>query len=167
MQYPHTLKNNIYHSNKRRPPPIFSFGYQSCTRPRSDLFCWQSPCSGCNRRIDLVVVLEYALFQLCSNAKQITVRLTGFRRSYVNRHAVVLTNHTSYTASFALCALRCSNLSRSFCFLQLLVPSDSAFAQPAFAEHTCCSNVVNSKVGKQAKRREIVIRKYIKTNSWS
>ena len=21
MQYPHTLKNNIYHSNKRRPPP--------------------------------------------------------------------------------------------------------------------------------------------------
>ena len=26
MQYPRTLKNNIYHSNKWRPPPFFHLG---------------------------------------------------------------------------------------------------------------------------------------------
>ena len=28
MQYPRTLKNNIYHSNIREPPPFFLFEYQ-------------------------------------------------------------------------------------------------------------------------------------------
>ena len=51
---------------------IFSFGYQSCTWPRSGPFCWQNPCSGCNSGIDLVVVLQYTFFQLCSNTKQIS-----------------------------------------------------------------------------------------------
>ena len=55
----------------------------------------------------------------------------------------------------------------TFLFLQLLVPNDSAFAKPIFVEHRCCSNVVNLKVGKLTKRCEIVIHKYIKTNSLS
>ena len=46
----------------------------------------------------LVVVLEYTFFRLCSNAKQLSVRLARLRRSYVNRPGVVLTIHTSYTA---------------------------------------------------------------------
>ena len=46
----------------------------------------------------LVAALEYTSFRLCSNAKQISVRLARFRRSYVvNRLGVVLVNHTSYT----------------------------------------------------------------------
>ena len=77
---------------------IFSFRYQSCVWPRSDPFFWQNPCSGCNSGIDLVVVLEYTFFQLCSNVEQISVRLARFRRRYVKCPAIVLTSHTSYTA---------------------------------------------------------------------
>ena len=51
---------------------IFSFGYPSCIRPCSGPFCWQNPCCGSNSEIDLVVVLEYTLFQLCSNTEQIS-----------------------------------------------------------------------------------------------
>ena len=49
---------------------IFSFGYQSCVWPRSHPFFRQNPCSGCNSGIDLLVALEYTLFQLCSNAEK-------------------------------------------------------------------------------------------------
>ena len=42
---------------------FFLFGYQSATLPRSGPCCWQNPCSGCNRRINLVVVREYTFFQ--------------------------------------------------------------------------------------------------------
>ena len=101
------------HAEEQHPPfsqkgttTIFWFRCQSCTWPRSDLFCWQNPCSGCNSRIDLVVVLEYAFFQLYFSAKQISVRLTRLRRSYGHRSAVVLSNHTSYTE--LLLYLRCA-----------------------------------------------------------
>ena len=54
------------------------------------------------------------------------LRFTRFIRSYVNRPAVVLTNHCqSYTAF--LLDVRCSKLPCSI-FLQLFVPNDSAFA---------------------------------------
>ena len=76
---------------------IFSLGYQFCVWPRSDPLFTQNPWSGCNSGIDLVVAFEYTYFELCSNTKQISVRLTRFKRSYVKRPAVVLTNHTSYT----------------------------------------------------------------------
>ena len=85
---------------------MFSFGYQSCVLPRSDPFFRQNPCSGCNNGIVLVVALEYTFFQLFSDAKQISVRLAGLRRSYVKCPAVVLTSHTSYTAF--LFDLRCA-----------------------------------------------------------
>ena len=55
-----------------------------------------------------------------------SLRLTRFIRSYVNRPAVVLTNHCqSYTAF--LLDVRCSKLPCSI-FLQLFVPNGSAFA---------------------------------------
>ena len=102
MQYLRTLKNNIYYSSKWVPPTFF----HSDTGP---VFCHvliQNPCSGCNSGIDLVVALEYTFFQLCSNAKQISVRLARFRRSYVKGPAVVLTSHISYTAF--LLDMRCA-----------------------------------------------------------
>ena len=85
---------------------IFSFEYQPCVFPRSDPFFWQIPCSGCNSGIDLVVALEYNFFQLYANAKQISVRLPRFRRSYVKRPGVLLSSHTSYTAF--LVDIRCA-----------------------------------------------------------
>ena len=48
---------------------IFSFGYLSCTWPRSAPFCRQNPSSGCNSGINLVVAFEYTFVQICSNAE--------------------------------------------------------------------------------------------------
>lgn len=50
--------------------------------------------------------------------------------------------------------------------IQLLVPTDSAFAQLFFVERTCCLDVVNFKVAKQMKTRKIVVHKYMLNNSW-
>ena len=84
-----------------------------------------------------------------------TLRFRKFRRSNVHRSVVVQSNHCqSCTAFFGWCAL--SRVS-TFLFLRLFVPNNSAFAQPIFVEHTCCSNVVNSKV----KACDIIIH-----NSW-
>ena len=69
----------------------------------------------------MVVVLEYILFDFVPTTKK-SLRLTRFRRSYVNCIAVVLTNHCqSYTT--LLLVVRCSKRPRSF-FLQLFVLND-------------------------------------------
>ena len=120
IQYPRTLKNNIYHSSKRVPPLFF----HSDTNPvfglvRSHSFR-QNPCSGCNSGIDLVVAFEYTFFQLCHNAEQISVRLAGFRRSYVKRPAVVLTSNTSYIAF--LLGVRCAVQSGHVPFFAAVCP---------------------------------------------
>ena len=81
-------------STKRELPPFFHS--DTNTWPRSDPFCWQNPCPGCNSETDLVVVLECIFFQLCSTRNR-SLRFTRFRRSYVNRFAVVLTNHCQST----------------------------------------------------------------------
>ena len=97
IQYPRTLKNNIYHSkNKWVPPPFFSFGYQSCVWLCSDPFFWQNPCSGSKIEIGLIVVLEYTSFNFVPTPNKFL--LARFGRSYVKRPAVILTSHTSYTA---------------------------------------------------------------------
>ena len=65
--------------------------------------------------VDLTWLLFLNILSLNSAATLIKpLRLTRFRRSYVNRPAVVLTNH-------------CSKLPSST-FLQLFVPNSSAFA---------------------------------------
>ena len=122
IQYPRTLNNNIYHSNKREPPPFFHSDTNNW--PRSGPVCWQSPCSGCSSRAELVVALEYFFFNYVPTPNK-TLRFTRFR-SYINRTAVVLTNHCqSYTAFlFDVC---CSKWPHSL-FMQLFVPGDSAFA---------------------------------------
>ena len=91
MQYPRTLKNNIYLSNKRVPPPFFHSDANPVFGHVLIHFFWQNPCSCCNSGIDLVVALKYTL----NNAKQISFRLARFRRSYVKCPAVALTSHTS------------------------------------------------------------------------
>ena len=105
---------------------IFLLGYQSCVWLCSEPFFWQNPCSGGNSGIDLVVTLEYTFFQLCSNAKQISVRLARFKRSYVKHPAFVLTSPTSYTAFFL--DVPCAFQSGYVPFLQLFIPNDSVIA---------------------------------------
>ena len=96
-QYPHILKNNICHSSKENHHHFLIPIYQSCTWPRFGPFCWQNQCSAGNCEIYLVVVVEFAFFQLCSNTEKIS-RFTRFRRSYVKHPVVVSTNHCqSYT----------------------------------------------------------------------
>ena len=126
IQYPCTLQNNIYHSNKRIPPTFFN----SDTNPVCGHLLIHSfgknPCSGCNSGTDLVVALEYTFFQIYSNAKQISVKLASFTRIYAKRcRAVVLTNCTSYVAF--LLDLQWAVQSGHGPFLQLLVPDDSVF----------------------------------------
>ena len=65
MQYLHILKHS-----RKGSTIIFSFVYQACTWPNSSPFCQKNSSSGCNSGIHLV--LEYTLFQLCSNAEQIS-----------------------------------------------------------------------------------------------
>ena len=70
MEYPQTLNNNIYHLNIREPMPFFHLNTN--TWPRFGPFCRQSTCSGCNSGTYLTVVLEYIVFQRCSNTEQIS-----------------------------------------------------------------------------------------------
>ena len=103
IQYPRTLQNNIYHSNKRVPPPFF----HSDTNPVfGHVLIHSFECSGCNSGINLIVTLEYTFFQLGSSSEQISVKLARFRRSYIKPPAVALTSHTRYT-SFLL-DVRCA-----------------------------------------------------------
>ena len=124
IQYPRTLKNNIYHSNKRRPPPFFHLD----TNP----VIGHALVHSVDKTHVLVVTVDliWLLFLniLSSNfvaTPRKFLRFTRFIRSNVNRPVVVLTNHyQSYTAF--LLDVRCSKFPCSI-FLQLFVPSYSAF----------------------------------------
>ena len=110
IQYPRTLNNNICHSNKPEPPPFFSFG----------------PILGhvlahlVDKTHVLVVTVELIWLLFLNRfflnfvpTPNKSLRFTRFRRSYVNRTAVVLTNQCqSYTAF--LLDVRCSKWPRSF-----------------------------------------------------
>ena len=120
MQYRSTLNNNIYHSNKREPPPFFHS--DTNTWSLSGPFCWQNPCSDCNSGTDLVVALEYIFFNFVPTPNK-SLRFTRFRRSYVNCAAVVLTNHCQICTAF-LHGVCCSRRPRSFicsCFSTMKV----------------------------------------------
>ena len=125
IQYPHTLKNNTYHSNKQGPPlflhldtnPVIGHALVHSVDKTNVL----------DVTVDLIwlLFLNILSFNFVATPRK-SLRFTRFIRSYVNRPAVVLTNHCqSYTAF--LLDVRCSKLPCSI-FLQWFVPSDSAFA---------------------------------------
>ena len=100
----------------------------------------------------MVVALEYTFFQLCSKAEQISVNLARFRRSYEKRPAVILTSHINYIAF--LFDIRCavqSGYVPNFCscLSPMIVYLHNLFL-------FLLSNVVNSNLGKQTKRRKDV-----------
>ena len=82
MQHPRILKNYVNHSTKRGPPlwiPILYLTPVGTNRIPIMYFTtlWfilSTPCFGCNNGINLVAVLEYTFFQLCSNVEQIQVQ---------------------------------------------------------------------------------------------
>ena len=119
IQYPRTLKNNIYHSNKRIPPSFF----HSDTNPVFGHVLVHS----FDKTHVLVVTVELIWLLLLNIFSFNSVPtpnkfLLRFRRSYVKRLAVVLTSHTIYIV-FLL-----DVHSGHVPFLQLLVPDDSVFA---------------------------------------
>ena len=125
MQYPCTLKNNIYHSNKWRPPLFLHLN----TNP----VIGHALVHSVNKThvLDVTVDLIWLLFLNIHSFNFVitpskSLRFTRFKRNYINRPALVLSNHCqSYTAFlFDVCS---SKLSCSI-FLKLLVPNDSAFA---------------------------------------
>ena len=78
MQYPHTLKNNIYHPNKRRTLPFF----YSNTNPLLGHIMVHSvdknPYSGCNNGIVFVVVLSNLFLRYLLSFQSTTVKVTLF-----------------------------------------------------------------------------------------
>ena len=76
-----------------------------------------------NSGIDLVFALEYAFFQLCSSAKQISVRLARFRGSYVKCTAVILTSDASYTVFLldVCCVVQSGQITFCSCLSPMIV----------------------------------------------
>ena len=144
---PRTLNNNSYHSNKWGPP-LFPDLYINPVISHALIHSVNKTHVGCNSEFDLVVVLEYTFFQLCCNTEKNSVK------SYVNRLAVVLTNHSqSYTAF--LLDVCCSKWSCSI-FCTWLFPVIVHLRCWAHLLSTP-SNVVNCKLGWETNRCEIVI----------
>ena len=112
--------------------------------------------SGCNNRIDLVIV------QIYSNAEQ------DLERSYWNRPVVISTKHCqSFTAFFGWCALFivdtflfCISLSKMKVHWRNLFLLSTHVAQMLLTQKD------EKKYEKQMKRFEIVIQKYMITNNW-
>ena len=95
IQYPRTLKNNIYYSSKRIPPPFF----HSDTNP---VFCHVLIHS--LDKTHVLVVTVKLIWSLLLNILSFNFvrifyfnsgRLARFRRSYVKRRAVVPTSNLS------------------------------------------------------------------------
>ena len=111
IQYPCTLKSHIYHSNKQGPPPFFHLD----TSPVLGHVVVHS----LDKTHVLIVTVElmWLLFLYILSFNFVPtpnkfLRLKRFRKSYVNRPDVVLTNHTSYFA-FLLdkrCAVQCGHV---------------------------------------------------------
>ena len=131
MQYTHTLKNNIYHSDKEGPPSFF--------HPDTNPVIPHALFHSVNKTHVLVVTVKLIWllfwnkfsFNFVPTPRK-SLRFTRFRRSYLNRPAVltnfgsVLTNHCQgYTVCCLICAVQSGQVPL---FLQLFVPNDSAFA---------------------------------------
>ena len=114
------MKNNIYNSNKWGPPlflhletnPVIGHALVHSVDKTHIL----------EETVDLIwlLFLNILSFNFVATPRK-SLRFTRFIRSYVNRPAVVLTNHyQSYTAF--LLHVRCSKLSRSIFFCSCLFP---------------------------------------------
>ena len=147
---PTTLKNNIYHSNKRGPPAFFHSDNNLVLTHVSVYYVDKTNVFQLVVTIELIwlLFLNVVYFNLVLTPNK-SLRFIRFRRSYIKRTAVVLTIHCqSYTAF--LLNVHYSKWPLSF-FWNCLPP----MIAPNFIEYTRCTNVVNSKLCKQTKRCKI------------
>ena len=126
IQHPDILKNNMNHLSKRGPSPFFHSDTNLVLGNVLVHSVEKNPCSGCNRGINLAVVLEYSFPQLCSNDKQISQVQKIQKKLYVHLSVVVQTKHHEMWIAF-FCLTRTVE-SDHIPFLLLIFRNDSAFA---------------------------------------
>ena len=105
IQYPRTVKNNIYHSNKRGS----SLFFYSDTNPVLSHVLVHSVDK--NHNLDVTVELILLLFLNILSFNFVptphkSLRSVSFRRSYVNSPAVILTNHCQSSTFCLMCAVQ-------------------------------------------------------------
>ena len=114
IQQPRTLKNNIYHSNKWGPPLFLHLD----TDPTigHTLVDSVDKTHVLDVTVDLIwlLFLNMPFFNFVATPRK-SLKFTRFIRSYVNRPAVVQTNHCQSVTAFLL-DVRCSNLPCSIFF---------------------------------------------------
>ena len=87
MQYPRTLNNNIYHSNKREPLPFFIWIPILVHSVDKTHFLVVAV-----ELIWLLFLIFFFFFNFFPKPNK-SLRFTRFRRSYVNRTTVILNYH--------------------------------------------------------------------------
>ena len=114
IQYPSTLKNNIYHSKKREPPLFFHLDTNPVIGHALVYFADKTHVLVVTMDLIWRLFLTILSFNFVATPGK-SFRFTRFIRSYVNLPAIVLTNHCqSYTAF--LLDVRYSKLPRSISF---------------------------------------------------
>ena len=122
IQFPRTLNNNIYYSNKRGPSPFF--------HPDTNPAISHALVYSVDKTHVLFVTVEFIWllflnifsFNFVSTPGK-SLRFRRSRRTYVNRPAVILTNHCQSYTAFLLNA-RGSKWPRSFfcsCWFPMIV----------------------------------------------
>ena len=156
IKYPHTLKNNIYHSNKREPPPFFHLDTNAVTGHSLVHSVDKTHVA----TVDLIwfLFLNILSFNFVAAPRK-SLRFTSFVRSYTNRPAVVLTNDCQSYTVFLL-DVRCSKLPCSI-FCSCLFPMIVHLRYWAHRLLECCE------LGWSADEQMWNSYKYIKFSSWS
>ena len=145
IQYPCSLKSNIYHWNKRRPSPFFHFDTNPALGHVLIHFVDKTDVLVAAVKLIRLLFLNILSFTFVLTPNKF-LRLNRFRKKLCKLPWCCFNQPHKLHFLFARCALRCSMWSRSL---------------------LSCSNVVNFKVNKQMKRCETVIHKHIKINNWS
>ena len=97
IQYPRTLRNNIYHSDKQGTPSFFHPDTNPVTAHALFHFVDKTHILVVTVEVIWLLFLNSLSFNFVLTTRK-SLRFTRFRGSYVNRHAVVLTNYRqSYT----------------------------------------------------------------------
>ena len=142
IQYPRTLKNNIFNIFHPDTNPVIGHVLVHFVDKTHVLVA----------TVELIwlMFLNILSFNFIPTPRK-SLSFKRFRRNYVNRPPVVVINHCQNYTAFLL-DVRCSKWPRLF-FTAVCSQSHCICVD----EHTCCSSIVNSKMRKQRKRCEIVI----------
>ena len=116
LQYTCTLKSNIYHSTKREPLPFFHLDTNPVLGHILIHSVGKTHVPVVTVELIQLLLLNIISFDFVPTRKKF-VRLKRFRKSYVNRINVVLTNPISYTEEQLLFCQMCATLFNVITFL--------------------------------------------------